>query len=230
MTLTAYEAPARGASEASLATARGALTRQQLLDAAELLVAEQGFHSPSHRMIAKEANAHPALVNYHFGSKDMLFEAAIERRAARLVDLWGSALAAVLARSVWSVEDVLLAWWKPFGEMDPAAEARWGNYLCMVARLGSANEGEAWYRRHFGPIDDAFRRAFRTALPATPEDDLDAGYRYARTLFGVILLHRCGRAGVAIRPRGYRDDDVERLITYLASGLKGLSRALPAGV
>ena len=72
---------------------RGAATRDALLDAAELLVAGHGFTTPSHRMIAGEAGTHVALVNYHFGSKEMLFEAAFERRAPRLVAWWRDALA-----------------------------------------------------------------------------------------------------------------------------------------
>ncbi len=73
---------------------RGAATRDALLDAAEALVASHGYSSPSHRMIASQAGTHVALVNYHFGSKEMLFEAAIERRAGRLAEAWRAALSA----------------------------------------------------------------------------------------------------------------------------------------
>ena len=96
---------------------RGAATRDALLDAAEALIADHGFRTPSHRMIAGEAGAHVALLNYHFGSKEMLFEAAVERRADRLAQAWRAALAEVRLDPDRTVEDVLRAWWYPFGDL-----------------------------------------------------------------------------------------------------------------
>ena len=48
-------------------------TRQKILDAAEILFAERGFHSVSVRDITTEAGVDVALINYHFGSKQLLF-------------------------------------------------------------------------------------------------------------------------------------------------------------
>lgn len=51
-----------------------------ILDAAELLFARQGFVAVSIRDIAAEAGVNIAAVNYHFGSKERLFEALFARR------------------------------------------------------------------------------------------------------------------------------------------------------
>ena len=201
---------------------RGMATREALLDAAETLIADFGFHAPSHRMIAGEARAHAALVNYHFSSKELLFEAAIERRAARLNAAWHAALAGARASGHESVEEVLAAWWAPFDEIARDADKPWTRYLCVIARLASATDGEAWHRRHFGAIDHAFQSALATALPETSSDDVEAGFRYARSLFGEILLHRCGKSGGTCSPTGFRDDDVARLIRFLAGGMCGI--------
>jgi AcrR family transcriptional regulator len=202
---------------------RGAATRDALLDAAEGLIAEYGFRGPSHRMIAGAAKAHVALVNYHFSSKEMLFEAAIERRAARLGDVWRTALNEVRARPSPSVEDILEAWWLPFGARDLLDDTPWSNYLCIVARIATATDGEAWYQRYFGIVDRDFHRALDEALPGTHRDDVEAGFRYARNLMAEVLLYRCGKLGGACRPRGFREDDIGRLLSYLASGMRGLS-------
>ena len=202
---------------------RGAATRDSLLDAAETLLAEHGFRTPSHRMIAGAAKAHVALVNYHFSSKEMLFEAAIERRAARLTEIWRAALNGVRVRPSWTVEDVLEAWWTPFGTRDLLDDTPWSNYLCVVARIATAIDGEAWYQRYFGIIDRDFHQALADALPGTDRDDVEAGFRYARNLMGEVLLYRCGKLGGACRPRGFREDDIDRLLSYLASGMRGLS-------
>lgn len=54
--------------------------KTQILDAAESLFAEQGFAHVSIRDIAVAARANVAAVNYHFGSKERLFEALFARR------------------------------------------------------------------------------------------------------------------------------------------------------
>ena len=205
------------------AAVRGAATRDALLDAAESLIATHGFTTPSHRMIAGEAHTHVALVNYHFGSKEMLFEAAVERRAARLNDAWREALAEVRASSSWSVGEVLGAWWRPFATLDTQQDPPWGNYLCTFARLATAADGEAWYQRYFGVSDRDFRQALADALPHAQREDIEAGFRYARSLFAEILLYRCGKTGGACRPRGYRDDDIERALRYIEAGLRGVA-------
>ena len=55
-------------------------TQKKILDAAEHLFAKEGFHSTSLRMLTREAGVNLAAVNYHFGSKEELIKAVIERR------------------------------------------------------------------------------------------------------------------------------------------------------
>ena len=47
---------------------------------AEKLFAHEGFHNTSLRSITGEAGVNLAAVNYHFGSKEALLEAVIDRR------------------------------------------------------------------------------------------------------------------------------------------------------
>ncbi|MFO1312415.1 MAG: TetR/AcrR family transcriptional regulator [Burkholderiales bacterium] len=207
------------------AALRGAATRDALLDAAESLLSMHGYRTPSHRMIAAEAGTHVALVNYHFGSKEMLFETAVERRAGRLVSLWKEALAEIRARPAFTAGDVLRAWWRPFGELDVHKEQPWGNYLCAFARLGTAPDGETLYQRHFGKADREFLDALAETMPDATRENLEAAFRYARTLLAEVLLHRCGKAGVECSPRGYRNDDTERAMRFVEAGVRALLAA-----
>ena len=50
-------------------------TKSLILEATERLVAEHGFESVRLRDITTGAGVNVAAVNYHFGSKDKLFEA-----------------------------------------------------------------------------------------------------------------------------------------------------------
>ena len=55
-------------------------TKEQILDVAERMFAEEGVHGVSLRAIIAEAKVNLAAVHYHFGSKDALVEAVFERR------------------------------------------------------------------------------------------------------------------------------------------------------
>jgi AcrR family transcriptional regulator len=202
---------------------RGDATRERLLDAAETLVSERGFRDPSHRALASEAGVHVALVNYHFGSKELLFEEALARRAVRLVEAWREALAQVRAQPAFTAEEVLRAWWLPFEGVENSGEACWRNYLCVVARLAEAQDGTVWHERYFGQVMTEFKRALRESLPGIPDGHLDAGFRYSRQVFDQALLHRCGKTGFARVPLGYRADDVDCAIAFLGAGLRRLS-------
>jgi AcrR family transcriptional regulator len=72
-------------------------TRERLLDEAERLFAEKGFHAVSVREITSAAGAHLSAVNYHFGSKKGLYLEVFRARwlprarriEARLAELEG---------------------------------------------------------------------------------------------------------------------------------------------
>lgn len=51
-----------------------------LLDAAQAVFAESGLRAASLRAIARRAGCDPALIYYHFDSKEALFKALLERR------------------------------------------------------------------------------------------------------------------------------------------------------
>jgi len=55
-------------------------TKTRILDAAELLFMEHGFEATSLRSLTSAASVNLAAVNYHFGSKEELFQAVLTRR------------------------------------------------------------------------------------------------------------------------------------------------------
>lgn len=202
---------------------RGDATRERLLDAAETLVADHGFSEPSHRALAGLAGVHVALVNYHFGSKELLFEEALARRAMRLADEWQQALTQVRGKPAFTAEDVLRAYWLPFEDIEGSDDASWRNYLCVVARLADATEGAAWHDRYFSGAIGEFKQALEQSLPGISDEHLDAGFGHARQIFDTALLHRCGKTPGYAVPRGYRAEDVDCLIAFLGAGLRRLS-------
>ncbi len=63
---------------------RSELTRQALLDSATRLFGKHGFDATSNRLLAEHAGVNQALIGYHFGSKEGLYEAVFEHIAERL--------------------------------------------------------------------------------------------------------------------------------------------------
>jgi len=82
--------------------------RQSLVDAAIAVVAESGLRNLTYRSVARRAGVSHALVAHHFGSRDSLLVAAVERALERSLDeapledsggleRWGQALARSVA-------------------------------------------------------------------------------------------------------------------------------------
>src|SRR6185503_15006764 len=60
--------------------ATSADTKTRILDAAEELFTRHGFEATSLRSLTAAAGVNLAAVNYHFGSKEVLFQAVLTRR------------------------------------------------------------------------------------------------------------------------------------------------------
>lgn len=67
-------------------------TRDGILGAAEQLFGERGFDATSTRDIAERSGVNKALIHYHFGTKDELLEALLERYYGRLASTMFGAL------------------------------------------------------------------------------------------------------------------------------------------
>ena len=197
---------------------RGDDTRGRLLDAVEALIADHGFKPLTHRTIASRAEAHVALLNYHFGSKEQLIEEALARRAAQLLAMQHDALAALRARGDWSVEEVLWAYGRPFVSLDESTSP-WRNYLCLVARLAGHDASDAIMMRHFGSVYRECLNALRHALPNVDDASLAAGFRHCRLLLEHDALARCKAGGHSPQfvPRA------DELIAFLAGGMHALA-------
>jgi AcrR family transcriptional regulator len=70
-------------------------TAERILDAAEKLFAQNGYHNTSLRQITGEAKVNLAAVNYHFGSKEALLEEVFKRRLIPLNAIRSQALTRV---------------------------------------------------------------------------------------------------------------------------------------
>jgi AcrR family transcriptional regulator len=66
--------------------ARGEATRLRILDAARDMLVERGYGGTSTRAVAERAETQLSLVHYHFGGKQQLLVAVLERQNEQLLE------------------------------------------------------------------------------------------------------------------------------------------------
>lgn len=71
--------PSKDRSAPTRQREKSELSRQKLLDAAAVVFSQQGFHKASLQAIGEEAGISRGSIVWHFGTKDALLEAVVER-------------------------------------------------------------------------------------------------------------------------------------------------------
>src|ERR1700710_2734164 len=72
-------------SKADGRAVRGDATKARILDAARDMLVERGFSGTSTRAVAERADTQLSLVHYHFGGKQQLLVAVLERQNQELL-------------------------------------------------------------------------------------------------------------------------------------------------
>ena len=111
-------------------------TKEQILDAAEQIFGAKGFAGTSLRDITRKAGVNLAAVNYHFGSKEGLLRAVLDRRISPVNQKRLKLLAQVEATA---------------GEEPPSVEAILEAYISPSLHLfGSLGKRGMMLMRFFG--------------------------------------------------------------------------------
>ena len=202
-------------------------TKSRILDAAEALFMEHGFEGTSLRLITTAADVNLAAVNYHFGSKEELFQAVLTRR----LDPMNQARVDLLARyqdrvspAALPCERILAALLIPALTLarDPARGG--ANFLRL---LGRAYADPAPFIRQFlsvqyAPMIASFKEAFATALPHLPRKELSWRLHF---IMGALSYTLAGTDALKIiaelNPVETDNDEVllRRLAPFLLAGL-----------
>jgi AcrR family transcriptional regulator len=89
-------------------------TKEQIITVAERLFAERGFSGTTLRNVVSEAGVNLAAVSYHFGSKEELFRAVVQRFSRPVTERELRLLSELQAgQSLPSVEEILTVVLKP---------------------------------------------------------------------------------------------------------------------
>ena len=179
-------------SSRSLASAD--TTSDRILDAAESFFADQGFAATSVRDITQQAGCNVSAVNYHFGSKENLYERVFERRLDSLRDVRLAAVHQVLEEAAGHENLSLLlgAFGKAF--IEPLMEPNRGpnTVQLMMRELTSPRLPKGMIFQHLiGPIQQAMVDALqRCNKKLTPEQALLCLHSFIGQLVHVLQLAR----------------------------------------
>jgi AcrR family transcriptional regulator len=202
----------------------GTDTRERILDAAERLFAAHGFAGTSLRAVTREAEVNLAAVHYHFGTKEDLLRAVLDRvvvpvnreRLERLGQLEAGSgdeplpvegiLDAFLAPTLRSIRDL--------GERGVIITRFLGRSYTEPSELV-----QALAREQYGEVGQRFTEALGRALPHLPEAEL---HRRFKLVVGVLtyILADAGRTGEYADDLSDVDGMVGRLVAFLAAGLR----------
>ena len=207
---------------------RPPVTKDKILDAAESLFMEHGFEATSLRSITAAAGVNLASVNYHFGSKEELFQAVLTRR----LDPMNQDRVALLTRLELDAapapvpcERILDALFIPALRLarDPARGGL--NYLRL---LGRAYADPAPFIRQFLSEQYAvmiarFKAAFGRALPHLPKRELSWRLHFIMGALSYTLAATDALKLIAeLSPGESHNDEVllRRLAPFLLAGLQ----------
>ncbi len=199
-------------------------TRERILDAAERLFAAHGFAGTSLRAVTGEAGANLAAVHYHFGTKEDLLKAVLDRvvvpvNRERLEML--EQVEAEAGEEPPSLEGILEAFIAP----DLRLIRDLGERGVIITRfLGRsytepAEMVQALSREHYEELGERFLEAFARALPELPRAELNLRFELVVGVLTYILAD-AGRRDEHTHDLSDVDGMVGRLVAFLAAGLR----------
>ena len=187
-----------------------------LLDAAEAEFASAGIESGSLRKIMRDAGADAGAVHYHFGSRQALAAAVLDRLLvplnARRLDLLDQA---VMSRPP-AVTQLVEALVRPDIETAHALHAQSPGRARLIGALylRPSDFVAVKVAAHFAPVAAAFRPHLEAALPQTSFADL--AWRIRWCVFGTVGALLADETAPFERPAG---DLVDELVRTLAAAL-----------
>ncbi|MGB2402780.1 MAG: TetR/AcrR family transcriptional regulator [Akkermansiaceae bacterium] len=120
----------------------GKSTKSRILEATECLVAEHGFEAVSLRDITSSAQVNVAAVNYHFGSKESLFEAIQCRYIEPINDERLRMISRLTgAGRVATVREILEAFMRPFLTVVQRSEMSENLFFKLMGRCVIDHQG-----------------------------------------------------------------------------------------
>ncbi len=215
-----------------------AATKDRLLDTAEALFMEHGFEATSLRSITAAAGVNLAAVNYHFGSKEELFETVLTRRLDPMnqerLDLLTALESEAAPRAV-ACERILSAMFIPALRLARDPERGGKNFLRLLGRAYAdpAPFIRTFLSEQYAVMINRFKAAFGRALPEMPKKELSWRLHFIMGALSYTLAGTDALKLIAeLTPAETGNDEMllRRLAPFLLAGLQSpVPESSPAG-
>ena len=195
-----------------------------ILDAAENLFAAASFDIVSMRDVAAKARVPLGLINYHFESKEKLFEAIIARRSDELNARRRAAFTRLQGTP--NIRDVIDIFLRPYLELMLEGGPGWRSYGRLLAQTGQQQRWTRLITKHFKETQQIILGALEQAEPRLSKEAAARGYTHmVSVMFGIFAANDL--LGVVSR-RAYSSRDIERACDFAAPFLAGAFDGLAA--
>lgn len=191
-------------------------TKQRILNAAEHLFARDGYHATSLRTITAAARVNLAAVNYHFGSKESLLEAVIERRLNPLNEVRLGQLEALLSLAgqlgeAPACRDVLRTFIEPTLRLRLQGSDS-EDFVALIGRILAEPRGVAMaiFLSHMEPLMTRLFQALSLSLPGLSRQTLFWRLHFA--LGSLSHIMRCHERHAMVPEDVSVDMDVANLV------------------
>ncbi len=200
-------------------------TKTRILDAAERLITELGAEKASLRKITDEAGVNIAAINYHFGSKNNMISAILERFLAPLSKELHQSLDRVLTggeNEVPELEEVIRSYLVPLLAFSLRCPDQQNFFIQMYGYIDDKNVFMQSLRGIVEKDIKYYADAFLKALPQIPEQVVLLRLAFFRnTAFGImegdcIMEESIGALGLVPD----REAMIEEMVAYAAAGFR----------
>jgi AcrR family transcriptional regulator len=209
-------------------------TRERILNVAEALFANDGYHGTSLRDVARGAQLQTAAIGYHYPSKEALFDTVVQRRAAVMTEWRQRVLQEMLtsrAHQPLPLHELVRAYVQPFYESANHGDAGWRHYAALMGRLANSPLGTEVIARHYDATARQYILEFQRALPGVAEADVVDGFSF----MVAAMLSLCANTGrvqrlsspQAVKSQRPLTEPFTRLVTFLVAGFQALPVAAP---
>ena len=198
-------------------------TKEKILDAAERLIGEQGYAATSLRHIIAEAGVNLAAVHYHFGSKEELLDAVVERKVTPVNEArvaWLDGVEAEAGSGPMVVEKVLEAFLLPTAEV----ASRNPGFVRLMGQMLAEGMMPRIVEKHFQATGQRFVSALRRSVPELPQEELMWRVHF---MVGAMAHTMCRPPMFPLPQEGAADLEprMKLLVTFLSAGFRAPATA-----
>ncbi|MEL7313477.1 MAG: TetR/AcrR family transcriptional regulator [Cyanobacteria bacterium J06559_3] len=206
-----------------MSTAASIDTKEQILNVAECMIAERGFTGTTLRSIVSQAGVNLAAVHYHFGSKEELFRATVERLARPVTQYAVTHLKQLQDQDAQpAVEDVLKVFLMSSLTLIMGDE---NSRMVRAQFLGRCRTEPGHIQdigaEEFHACSQAMLDALQRALPEQSRSQLHWKLDLAIAVL-IRVQMEAGKPGALIQSNQPEDIEkaVSHLVTFLAAGMR----------